>query len=407
METTNTARGASEFISTRCKAEFNRRSFISGTAAAVCSMVPGMAVAADKPLDWGVLLHLGSNMWDDFCHSPDEYAKSREDEVKNMNPVGPGGRRVKYHSYLMAEEDVWRKTVDHAAKRHLDFAIVDLGEALVYPSHPELAVPGSWDAGRLRAELSRMRSLGLEPIPKCNFSTTHDAWLKQYHRMVSTPKYYQVVADIIRDVCEIFGNPRYFHIGFDEEFATAQFNHYSVAVRSGELWWHDLFFLADEIERHGVRTIMFSDMMWFDRDTYVRRMPKSILQDNWYYKNDFSEKKCIWDPEFGRKNRLPGGGWGELKNGLSAFIELEKAGFDQMPCLGSFYKEPNVIEGVAFCRKVIDPSRLKGFLVAPWARSIKDYSLLTDTVNGKCKLQFETRTCKGIDLLAAARDGRS
>ena len=41
----------------------------------------------------------------------------------------------------------------------------------------------------MRKELDRMRALGLEPLPKLNFSTCHDAWLKDYHRMISTPQY--------------------------------------------------------------------------------------------------------------------------------------------------------------------------------------------------------------------------
>ena len=35
--------------------------------------------------------------------------------------------------------------------------------------------------------------------------------------MVSTPEYYKVCADVIRDTAEVFGTPRYFHLGFDEE----------------------------------------------------------------------------------------------------------------------------------------------------------------------------------------------
>ena len=94
--------------------------------------------------------------------------------------------------------------------------LIDLAEGLVYPSHPELAVKGSWSVERMRKELDRLRGMGLEPIPKLNFSTTHDLWLGEYHRMVSTKKYYEVCADLIRDVGEIFGTPRMIHIGFDE-----------------------------------------------------------------------------------------------------------------------------------------------------------------------------------------------
>ena len=69
----------------------------------------------------------------------------------------------------------------------------------------------------MRDEVVRLREMGLEPIPKLNFSTCHDAWLGPYARMVSTPQYYQVVKDLIAETIEMFGNPRLFHLGMDEE----------------------------------------------------------------------------------------------------------------------------------------------------------------------------------------------
>ncbi len=79
--------------------------------------------------------------------------------------------------------------MDHAAEEGLTTVFMDLGEGMAYPSHPELAVPGTWSVEKMQKELARMRSLGLEPLPKLNFSTCHDAWLKDYHRMISTPQY--------------------------------------------------------------------------------------------------------------------------------------------------------------------------------------------------------------------------
>ena len=64
---------------------------------------------------------------------------------------------------------------------------VDVGEGLVYPSHPELVIEGSWSPDKLRAEVRRLRAMGVEAVPKLNFSTSHNGWLKQYRRMVSTP----------------------------------------------------------------------------------------------------------------------------------------------------------------------------------------------------------------------------
>ena len=77
----------------------------------------------------------------------------------------------------------------------------------------------------MRAEVKRLREMGLEPIPKLNFSTCHDTWLGPYARMVSTPKYYEVAKDLIAETIELFDKPRLFHLGMDEEDERNQRHH--------------------------------------------------------------------------------------------------------------------------------------------------------------------------------------
>ena len=377
-------------------AKTTRREFLGTAAMAAGGMLGGCATgglagSAKLPnFAWGALLHLGSNMWDDFDTGPDDWAKSEEEEKLRPNPYGPSGkRRSGYHCYLRCRDDLWRKATDHAAEKRLNLVFIDLGEGMAFPSHPELAVAGTWSVEKVQKELARLRAMGLEPIPKLNFSTCHDSWLKMYHRMVSTPRYYQVVADVIRDTCEIFGHPRLFHIGYDEEMPIAAFNSFYAVCRQGELWWHDLFYTIGQVEKNGARAVMWSDAIWTGREEYLRRMSKGVLQTNWYYRSDFSAKKLKWNSEFEKK-----GGWGETVNGAAAFMELEKAGFDQMPCTSNWAEDAAADALVAYCKEHIDPSRLKGFYTAPWAMTVPDTE----------KKKGITKVIEGIDLFAAARD---
>lgn len=374
-----------------------RRDFIGSAALAAGGVFAGCSTAApdwrvaakNAPFTWGCLLHLGSNMWDDFLAGPDDWAKSAVEEKANPNPMGPSGKRLaRYHSYVIAQDEAWKLSVDRAAKDRMNLVFIDLGEAVAFPSHPELAVAGTWSVEKFRRELARIRALGLEPCPKLNFSACHDAWLKDYHRMLSTPKYYQVVADLIRDTVEIFDNPRLFHIGFDEEMAAAEFNHFHVSVRQGDLWWHDLNYTIDQVTKHGARPVMWSDKMWTGREEFVKRMTKEALQSNWYYRSDFSEKKLKWNYEFEKK-----GGWGEVVQGAAAFRALDEAGFDQLPCCSNWAEDACADVLVKHCKEVIDPSRLKGFYTAPWKMSVPD-------AGDKKSL---SATLSGLDLLAAAR----
>lgn len=316
-----------------------------------------------------LMLQVGNNMWDDFLVGPDDFAKSIEEEKINQNPFGPDprGKRSRYHSYLCCDDGVWKDAVDSSAEKGMNAILIDLGEGVEFPSHPELAVKGTWSVEKMQKELARIRSLGLEPLPKLNFSACHDSWLKEYHRMLSTKEYYQVVADVIRDTVELFDNPRYFHIGYDEEFAMAQFNTFFCVMRQGDLWWHDLNYTVGQVSKHGVRPIMWADAIWTGREEFIRRASRDILMSNWYYRNDFSEKKQQWDHEFEKR-----GGWGETFNGLAGFLALENAGFDQLPCGSNWDCEENIGGLVKFCRERIDPGRLKGFLMAPWASTMPE-----------------------------------
>ena len=334
-----------------------------------------------------VLLHLGTNMWDDFLNGPDDLAKSVEEEKLRPNPFGPDsrGKRSRYRSYLRCDDTVWKEAVDSCAQAGMNAVFIDIGEGMAFPSHPELAVKGTWSVEKMQKELARIRSLGMEPLPKLNFSACHDSWLKEYHRMLSTKEYYQVVADVIRDTAELFGNPRLFHIGYDEEFAMAQFNTFFCVVRQGDLWWHDLNYTVGQVSKHGARPVMWADAIWAGREEFIRRASRDILMSNWYYLKDFSEKKQQWDHEFEKR-----GGWGKTHNDLAGFLALEKAGFDQLPCGSNWDCEENFGGLVKFCREKIDPERLKGFIMAPWEVSMP--------ANRK-------KLLRGIELASAAYQG--
>ena len=114
-----------------------------------------------------VLLHLGTNMWDDFLNGPNDWAKSPEEEKIRPNPFGPDsrGKRSRYHSYLKCDDAVWKEAVDRCAAGGMNAVFIDLGDAVAFPSHPELAVKGTWSVEKMRKELARIRSLGMEPLP--------------------------------------------------------------------------------------------------------------------------------------------------------------------------------------------------------------------------------------------------
>ena len=325
------------------KSEVSRRRFIkAGAAAALAASVPEFAAAdgTRSPIIWGALLHMGTNMWSDV-------------PVKSWGPFKSEDLHLVCQAdHLRFDEAVWQTLTERMQQVHMNMVVIDLGEAIQYQSHPELAVKGSWPVERFRKELARLRAIGLEPIPKLNFSTTHCTWLKEYRRQISTPAYYRVCTDLVREVCAIFDMPRFFHLGYDEETAAHQSQYTFVVVRQGELWWHDFLFFVKEVERHGVRPWIWSDYCWSHPEEFLKRMPRSVLQGNWYYGASFEPAKQV---------------------AVQTYLDLDKAGFEQIPTGSNWSNDVNFKGTVAFCRKNLSPQRLKGFLMAPWFFTLKKW----------------------------------
>ncbi len=289
-------------------------------------------------LIWSYLIHLSTHMWGDEGALPKKYLKPEYSETNDV------------------DRKVWDDTVRFLGECKYTHLLIDVGDAMKYESHPEISALDAWDKDSLKKKLDEIRALGMTPVPKLNFSTCHDTWLKEYARKVSTPEYYRVCADTIREVAEVFGNPELFHIGFDEETPDHQIRggYQLCIVRGTDLWWHDLGFIAKECEKYGARPWIWSDYYWHHKDLFVKNMSKSILQSNWFY-GTFRD----YTPE-------------QIKNNFelqapNAYIELDELGFDQVPTGSTWARMYNPYQTVAFGKEKLSPDRLKGFMTAPWA----------------------------------------
>lgn len=278
------------------------------------------------------LVHLSYNMWAD-----------RDAPEWKLDHVSA-------KPYLRFDTSLWRDILGRMVDAGLNMVIIDLGDAVQYTSHPEIAVEGAWTVGRLREQLARARDMGLEPIPKLNFSASHDAWLGPYARSVSTDTYYQVCGDLVAEVIDLFDRPRFFHLGMDEETARHQRYYEYVVVRQYDLWWHDLDFLVRQVEKEGVRPWVWSDYVWEHGEAFFERMPKSVLQSNWYYGAEFGPEVPY----------------------AKAYLDLEAHGYDQVPTGSNWTVPQNIANTVAYCREHIAPERLLGFMQTVWRPTLEE-----------------------------------
>ena len=175
--------------------------------------------------------------------------------------------------------------------------------------------------------------------------------------MVSTRPYYSVCADLIRDVAEIFDHPRFLHIGFDEETVRHHRLNRICIVRQGDLWWHDFLWFVKETEKAGMRAWAWSDYVWHHPDLFYKRMPKSVLQSNWYYGQKFG------GPETN----------GLINDHVKVYADLDRAGFEQVPTGSNWSNNVNFKGTVDYCRRVCSPERLMGFMTAPWLPTLPEW----------------------------------
>ena len=324
---------------------FSRRTFMQTGAAAALAASPILSAFAKtglfaaepaeaSKLIWGVLLHLGHNMWGD-C--PTAYTP----------PV----------DHFTFEENLWDELTDKASKLGLNMVVIDLGEGVQYKSHPEIAIKGAWSVDKLREELKRLREMGLEPIPKLNFSSCHDFWLGDYAKMVSTPTYYKVCSELVQEVVEIFDGPRFFHLGYDEEAYRHQTTLEYIVIRQGELWKKDFLFFVEQCEKNGTRPWIWADYAWDHKD-FLEWAPKSVVMSNWYYEDDFDPKS----------NPV-----------VQCYLDIDAAGYDQIPAGSDIWDHnENFAKTVKFGKEKLSKERTLGYLQVPWRFTESKYHELNN-----------------------------
>ncbi len=273
-----------------------------------------------------------------------------------------GGLRTKFEPQM----SLWDDAICQMSRNKVNMLFINLDDSIYWHSHPEISLADSWTAEQLIEQLTKIRQAGIEPIPMFNFSTTHDAWLGKYSKMVSSAKYYEVCADLISEAVSLFDTPRFIHFGMDEERIDYQLSDY-VVMRQQEAWWADLYFYIGEAMKRGVRPCVWSDYVWHHPDYFFKMMPKSVVQCNWWYTEKFTTSD------------VP----------IRSYLDLVREGYDVI-ATGSYDQEnpKSIGNTVKFCADHIEGDHLLGFMQTFWKPTIETYR---ETI------------LRGVDLIGAAR----
>ena len=291
---------------------------------------------------FAMLIHLSNNMWPD----PDSTRWSGVSQKEKDD----------YYNNLPVDWDLFKEYIEYLKTTGLNTLLIDVGDAVKYDRHPEISKKNALSKDECKKLLDYIRAQGITPLPKLNFSGGHDAWLGEYSNMIGTPEYYKACIDCIDEVCEVFGNPELFHLGLDEEAYKNQ-QHMGVAtMRKADIFWRDAYRLFDRCAHNNTRPWVWSDDYWLRPQEFLKYMPKEVLQSNWWYHTDFAKD------ENGRYKSF----------GFQTYIDLDRAGYDQVPTASTWADEYNIDFTMRLCKEELNPELFKGFMSAPWNYITKD-----------------------------------
>ena len=282
------------------------------------------------------------------------------------------------------DEDFWRYIVDGAAKAGFNMIMLDVGDAVKFKSHPELAVEGSWEGERMTAEVKRCRELGIELVPRLNFSSAHNFWMKDWRRMTSSEPYYKFCSELIKEIYEIFDGPRFIHIGYDEEVPLCcqrpSFD-YQI-MRAGKLLTHDFKFLLDEVNKTGATPWCAHDLLWEHTEDYLRDIdPKeNVVMSPWFYwgireghrtpikefnkdgsRNEYYAQGIKFEEDIPFYQNATGYWYG------GQTIKMLEHGFKYMPMASNYINDYNIDDMLWYFKTYAPDDQIVGYFIANWA----------------------------------------
>ena len=309
------------------------------------------------------LIHLGGNMW----QKPGNAKLYKKESIDWL-----------YRDYLVTDDATWKTVTDFLPSCKINTILIDMGEAVQLKSHPELAVKGSWSQEKFKEELKRLRSIGLEPLPKFNFSACHNGWMGDMMYKIGTKEYYDFCDDIINEACELFDGPELFHIGMDEEdWACQSINGHSfIVTKSPEQFAEDTGKLFDACRRNGARPWMWAGTVAFryygSEKMFTQAVAKDVVLSNYHYGSIHVGCDDVYD-----------------NPSIAHYKKLEELGYDQIPCASTWLEPTCNLRTMNFAKKYMDDEKLLGFMSASWHLTIPEmlYGILHDATCQKLAIE--------------------
>ncbi|MBQ9544988.1 MAG: hypothetical protein IJV00_07670 [Clostridia bacterium] len=297
----------------------------------------------------------------------------REDEYPMEFTYGYKYVELPYEKTVTKDIPTFEKLCDKAKECGFEKILIFTGDALRYDTHPEIALPGAWTKEELKRQIQRIKALGMEPVPMLDFSAAHDAWLGEYSRMLCTKEYYKVCADLIGELCELFGKPSLFWLGLANENEAVQERYKFINVRDDLQKARDTAFYIAECRRNGAKPWLCGELALTSPELFMKTVDKDVLIGG-FIARDISAKAILKGDQFVAD--------------IEVFRKLAPLGYQITPALNAF-RTFNVAETVTkFLSEYFSDEEKKnvaGFVRLPFiaVREENVYKLLFEAEHNK------------------------
>lgn len=188
----------------------------------------------------------------------------------------------KERDFLYFDRAVFDKLCAFLPRHGFNAVMIDVAEGLKYSCAPEISVDGALTGEELKGIVGSLKSAGLEVIPKLDFSAAHDIWLGVYSRMLSTPEYNALCEKMIDEVCEVFGSPRYFHLGLGDECNEKQKYYGYIVTRGAKAFKRDAEVMFASCRKNGAVPIMSGEYFLREPEIFRWTVPEDVIIDARY-----------------------------------------------------------------------------------------------------------------------------
>ena len=288
------------------------------------------------------------------------------------------------------DKELWQSVIEDAANAGMNAIVLWTGNGVRYESHPEIAREDAVSPEWIKEQVRICREKGIALYPELNLSASHDDWLGEYARMLSTSIYYKVIKDLIEEAYALFDSPAYIHLGMDEEDFKHQKNRDFVAFRQGALYMKDLRYMVDCCKAVGATPWIWACPLFDMTEAFVEEFkPDEIVLSPWYY-NAFRREH--YTPIESRQEYVTYYNEGDYAKMNIRFVEedpflvnvrakalpLMEKGYRYIPCASVFNRcDWNTVDLMEYFRDNGIDRQILGYITAPWIPLKKEERSLT------------------------------